>query len=44
MLVRAAMQYVKSSDLSQVPAALMNVILDIPDWSAIRGRLEARRH
>lgn len=39
MLVRAAFPMIKSSDLSQVPAALMNVLLDIPDWSGIRERL-----
>lgn len=44
MLVRAAFPMLKSSDLSQVPAALMNVLLDIPDWSGIRGKLEARRN
>jgi len=30
---------VKWTDLSCVPAAVMNVLLDIPDWSGIRARL-----
>ena len=40
MLVRAAMPYLKSSDLSEIPAAIMNVLLDIPDWTGIRERLQ----
>ena len=40
MLVRAAMPYLKSSDMSEIPAAIMNVLLDIPDWNGIRERLQ----
>jgi hypothetical protein len=33
------MPLMKASDLSEIPAAIMNVLLEIPDWRGIRERL-----
>jgi hypothetical protein len=32
----------KASNLAEIPAALMNVLLDIPDWTSIREALSHR--
>jgi hypothetical protein len=41
-LVRAALPLMKASTLAEIPAALMNVLLDIPDWTSIREALSHR--
>lgn len=42
-MLRAALRHYSTGDLAALPAALVNIELDIPDWKGIHATLEKLR-